>query len=160
MFSKKIKVTYGLIIVFSFFMMSSTMIAGEGKGDQFKFEDDDLVNFVEANQEISKTRGEYSKKIAETVEESGLTMERFDQIARASEIGALDSGGFSSEEISAFNEVAPKVTELRREMRSMTQALLTEKQLSAELYREILREYRQDEKLQTYVRELLQERAR
>lgn len=127
---------------------------------EFRFEDEDLLKFVEANREISELRRGVNEDISELVEEEGLTMERFQQIARASQIGALDEGAFSNEEIEAFNNVAPMVTELQRERRSMTEAILAEKGLSTELYQQILQEYRQNSDMQQYVSELLRERAR
>ncbi len=127
---------------------------------EFRFEDEDLLRFVDANMEIQKVQRETQESIVETVEEHGLTMERFNQIARASQIGALQGGSFSQEEIDAFNEVAPKVTEIQRDMQGMVQLIMQEHEIAPDLYQEILADYRQDPELQEYVRELLRERRR
>ncbi len=167
MFSRIKNLQSWLIILAAIFLFgnnlqvnASPMYTADKEQSEFKFEAEDLIKFVEANQEISALRRDVNNEIEELVEEEGLTMERFNQIARASQIGALESGTFSNEEIVAFNNVAPMVTELRRGRSGMTQAILAERGLSSELYQEILQEYRQDRELQEHVRELLRERAR
>ncbi len=166
-FSKEKHLNSCLIILIVFFLFGinssvySILQEPEQKQEaEFKYEDDDLIKFVEANQEISELRREVNNDISEIVEDAGLTMERFNQVARAAQIGALDEEAYSSEEIEAFNQVAPMVNELRNEMRNMMQAILAEKELGSELYQEILQDYRQDRELQVHVRDLLRERAR
>ncbi len=167
MFAKIKNLKSWLIVLTAFILLgmnlqanSSLKVLSDEPETEYKYEDEDLLNFVQANREISELRRDVNNDISEIVEEAGLTMERFNQIARASQIGALDSGSFDNEEIAAFNEVGPMVNELRQQMRSMSQAILAEKELSSELYQEILRDYRQDEELQQYVRHLLREKAR
>ncbi len=166
MFTKK-NLHSGLFTLIIFFLfglsmpVDATMHTLQDEQDvEFKYEDEDLIKFVAANQEISALRREVNNDISEIVTEAGLTMDRFNQIARAAQIGALDEGAFSSEEIMAFNEVAPLVNDLRQQMSGMTSAILAERGITPELYQEILADYRQDHDMQEYVRELLRERAR
>ncbi len=166
MFSKK-NLNSGLFIVIIFFLFGLNMPVDaaihelqDEQDVEFRYEDEYLLKFVEVNQEISALRREVNNDISEIVDEAGLTMDRFNQIARAAQIGALDETAFSSEEIEAFNQVAPMVNDLRQQMSGMTQAIIAEKDISSELYQEILQDYRQDPDLQEYVRELLRERAR
>ena len=127
---------------------------------EFRFEDQDLLKFVDANMEIQKVQREAQESINQTVEDHGLTMDQFNQIARASQIGALQGGNFSQEQIDAFNEVGPKITEIQRDMQGTVQLIMQEHEIDPELYQEILADYRQDAELQEYVRELLRERRR
>ncbi len=127
---------------------------------EFPFEDEMLLNFFDANQEISKMQRETNEKLAESVAEHGLTMERFNQIARAAQIGALQGGAFSPEELEAFNEAAPKVTALQREMQGNVQLMIAEFELTMDNYRDILAEFRQNRQLQEYVTYLATERAK
>ena len=126
---------------------------------KFRFSDEALLGFFDSNQEISALQREIQERINATVEKNGLTPERFRQIGSAAQIGALDTGTFSPEEIAAFNTTAPEVTAIQREQQSMMQALLAEKGLTTQQYQEIIQEFRQNQDLQAYVRELARERA-
>ncbi len=127
---------------------------------EFDFEDETLLVFFDANQEVSALQRSTQERISETTEEHGLTRERFDQIARAAQIGALQGGNFSSEEIDAFNQAAPHVTQIQREMQEMVQVIIADHEMEMDKYRDILNEFRQDQELQEYVSYLARERAR
>lgn len=125
---------------------------------EFPFEDEKLLAFFDANQEISQLNRETREKMAELTQEHGLSYERFQQIAQAAQIGQLDA--FSSEEVDAFNEVAPKVTEMQRNMQGTMQLIIQEHELPMEDYRNIMTTFRQDEQLREYVTYLARERAK
>ncbi len=125
----------------------------------FPYSDEELLAFFDSNREISTLQRETQEKIEETLSNFNLTSERFGQIGRAAQIGALGAGTFTQEEIDAFNTVAPQVTAIQREQQSMMQALLMEKGLSTQQYQEIMNMFRQDQAMQEYVREIARERA-
>lgn len=127
---------------------------------EFPFEDDTLLNFFDANQEVSAVNRQSQELIRETVEGFGLSFERFQQISRAAQMGALQDGAFTAEEIEAFNAVAPQVTNLQRENQTMVQTLVEDYDMSMHDYRNILMEFRRDSELQQYVSHLARERAR
>ncbi len=127
---------------------------------EFPFSDEKLLTFFDANQEVSALQRSTQERIAETTEQYGLTRERFDQIARAAQIGALQDGAFSNEEIEAFNQVAPQVTQIQREMQGMVGMIVEEHEMSMEEYRDIMNAFRQDQELREYVSHLARERAR
>lgn len=126
----------------------------------FPFDDEILLTFFDANQEVSAINRQSQEQIIEAVEEYGLTHERFQQIFRASQMGALQDGAFSSEEIEAFNAAAPMVTNLQRENQAMVQMVVEEYDMNMQEYRSILMEFRRDRELQQYVSHLARERAR
>lgn len=132
----------------------------EEEQKEFRFSDEELLSFFDINQEISVLQRETQERIGETVREHGLTLERFNQIAQAAQIGALQGGMYTEEEISAFNEVAPRITEIQREMQRGLQDVIAEHGLTSQRYQEILNDYRTDQDLQAHVREILRERAR
>ncbi|MDX9942290.1 MAG: DUF4168 domain-containing protein [Bacteroidales bacterium] len=127
---------------------------------EFRFADQDLLNFYDVNQELSVLQKETNEKIVAAVEAKGLSMDRFNQIARAAEIGALQGGMYLDEEVESFNQVAPEITAIQRDMQGILQATLMEKGLTTDYYQEIMSEFRSDADLQNHVRELLRERAR
>jgi ADP-ribosylglycohydrolase len=126
---------------------------------EFPFKDEALLGFFDANRELSVLQRETQEDINNVIVEHGLTPERFTQIGNAARIGALDGGAFLPEEIEAFNTVAPKVTEIQRNMQAMMQGVMAEKGLTTQLYQEILTEFRTNQDLQDYVRELARDRA-
>ncbi len=125
----------------------------------FRFDDNTLLNFFDANRQISALQRETQEKIEALLAKHNMTSERFGQIGRAAQIGALAGGTFSNEEIETFNTVAPQVTAMQRDQQSSMQALLAEKGLTTQLYQEIMNDFRQDRDLQAYVSELARERA-
>ena len=127
---------------------------------EFRFADQDLLNFYDANRELSELQKETNEKIVAAVEANGLTMDRFNQIASAARIGALDGGMYSEAEIESFNTAGPQITEIQKEMQDKVEAALLEKGLTSDYYEEIMNEFRADADLQNHVRELLRERAR
>ncbi len=127
---------------------------------EFPFSDETLLTFFDTNQEVSAINRQSQERISETVEEFGLTHDRFQQISRAAQIGALQGGAFSAEEIDAFNSAAPQVTQIQRETQNMIQMVVDEYDFSMQEYRTILMEFRRDRDLQQYVTHLARERAR
>lgn len=127
---------------------------------EFAYEDEVLLDFFDINREISRMRQETQQEIAKVADEHGLSMERFQQIANAAQIGQLDGGNFTDEEVEAFNNVAPMVTQLQRQMQQEVQVIVDEGDLSMDKYREILGSFREDAELQEYVTYLARERAR
>ncbi len=127
---------------------------------ELPFGDEVLLTFFDANQEVSALQRSTQARINETIEQYGLTRQRFDQIGRAAQMGALEDGAFSSEEIEAFNQAAPQVTELQRDNQGMMQVIIQDNDLTMNKYREILNAFRQDQELQQYVSYLARERAR
>lgn len=125
----------------------------------FPYEDEVLLAFFDSNREISALQRETQETIEATLSQHNLSSERFGQIGRAAQIGALTGGTFSNEEIEAFNTAAPLVTEIQRGQQNTMQALLAEKGLTTQLYQEIMNEFRQSQDLQAYVREIARERA-
>ncbi|MFP4064444.1 MAG: DUF4168 domain-containing protein [Bacteroidales bacterium] len=125
---------------------------------EFPFEDEKLLAFFDSNQGISELQRDTREEMAELTQEHGLSYERFQQIAQAAQIGQLDA--FSSEEVEAFNEVAPKITEMQREMQGEMQLIIQEHELDMEDYKEILEEFRKDEQLREYITYLARERAK
>jgi hypothetical protein len=126
----------------------------------FPFEDEILLTFFDANQEVSAVNRESNDKMQETVESFDLTYERFQQIFRASQMGALQNGVFSSEEIESFNAAAPQVTSIQRETQNKVRMIVEEYDMGMQEYRSIMMEFRRDRELQQYVSHLARERAK
>ena len=147
-------------ITFSAFADDPPVEADEEKLENtFPYADEELLAFFDSNREISTLQREMQSKMDKTLSNFNLTLERFGQIGRAAQIGALGAGTFSQEEIDAFNTAAPQVTAIQREQQSMMQSLLMKKGLSTQKYQEIMNMFRQDQNLQEYVREIARERA-
>ncbi len=127
---------------------------------EFKYSNEDLLKFFDANQELSVLQRQTQERINEVVVGSGLTMDQFNKIVKATQAGPLQEGQFPENELNSFNTAAPQVTAVQRNMQAMLSATLAEAGLSSALYQEILKEFRSSPELQEHVRELLRERAR
>jgi hypothetical protein len=128
--------------------------------DESRFEDEALINFFDVNQELSVVNKETQDKLAEAASKYDLTLERFNQIANANRIGALQGGNFTDAEVEAFNNLGPQISQIQREHQQKVQATLENKGFNSASYQEILTEYRTDQELQAYVRDLLRERRK
>lgn len=126
----------------------------------FKYANEELLNFFDTNRQLSDINRESQENMTLVAEEHGLTLERFNQIARANQIGALQGGAFTEQEIDAFVNLGPEISQIQREQQQNVQAKLQEMGFTPQSYQEILNEYRQDEQLQAHVRDLLRERRR
>ncbi|MFW5706921.1 MAG: DUF4168 domain-containing protein [Bacteroidota bacterium] len=126
----------------------------------FAFPDEQLINFFDTNRELSELNKETQNKMAEAAQQHGLTLERFNQIAKANQIGALQGGAFTDEEVQAFIDLGPKISQIQREHQAAIQEKLQERGFTPQSYQDILSEYRKDQELQAHVRELLRERRK
>jgi hypothetical protein len=126
----------------------------------FRFEDQALINFFDLNKELSEINKATQDKMAEAAQKYDLTLERFNQIASANKIGALQGGAFTDAEVEAFTNLGPEISQIQREQQQEIQSALGDKGFTSATYQEILTEYRTDQDLQAHVRELLRERRK
>lgn len=126
----------------------------------FPFPNEDLINFFDTNKELSNITRSSQEKMAEAAEAHNLTLERFNQIANANKIGALNGGAFTDEEIEAFVALGPEVSNIQREQQQLIQEKLQEMGFTPQSYQEILTAYRTDQELQAHVVDLLRERRK
>ncbi len=134
---------------------------------EFPYEDGKLLLFFDVNQEISRLQRETREEIDSLTQEYGFTPQRFQQITNAAQIGQVQGGAFSNEEIEAFNELMPMVQQVQRNMQGTMQLILQdysyeEEDFSIDMnkYREMLNVFRQDEELREYIVHLARERVR
>ncbi len=126
----------------------------------FRFSDEELVRFFDTNRELSELNRATQERMTEACAEHNITLERFNQIARANQIGALQGGAFTDAEVEAFIELGPRISQIQREQQQLIQERIEEMGFTPQSYQEILSEYRGDQDLQAHVRELLRERRR
>jgi hypothetical protein len=126
----------------------------------FRFENEVLLNFFDANRELSELNKETQERISLAAQAENLTLERFNQIVNANRIGALQGGMFTDEEVQSFVNLGPQITQIQREQQTQIQEKLQEKGFTSESYQDVLNEYRTDTNLQAHVRELLRERRK
>lgn len=126
----------------------------------FRFENEVLLNFFDANRSLSELNRETKAKMTEAAEEHGLTLERFNQIAQANQIGALQGGSFTDEEVEAFINLGPVISQIQKDQQQEIPVSLQEYGFTSDSYQDVLTEYRKDEALQNHVRELLRERRK
>jgi hypothetical protein len=134
--------------------------AEEPQEKTFRFEDEALLSFFDVNKELSDINKATQDKMAEAAQKYDLTLERFNQIASANRIGALQGGAFTDAEVEAFTNLGPEISQIQREQQQDVQTALEQHGFTSATYQEILSEYRTDQDLQAHVRELLRERRK
>jgi hypothetical protein len=142
------------------FPVSAGQAQDDPEQNDARFNDQELLNFFDVNRDLSEINKELQEQLSVAAQEYNLSLERFNQIAAASQIGALESGAFTEDEVQAFNNLGPRISEIQREHQQKIQAALEEKGFTTARYQEILNEYRTDQSLQAHVRDLLRERRK
>jgi hypothetical protein len=139
---------------------AATMDDPQPNQNNFRFDDQELLNFFDVNRDLSELNKELQEKMTEAAMEYNLSLERFNQIAAAAQIGALQGGAFTDDEVQAFNNLGPRISQIQREHQQRIQSTLEENGFTTARYQEILNQYRTDQNLQAHVRDLLRERRR
>ncbi|MFN6943800.1 MAG: DUF4168 domain-containing protein [Cytophagaceae bacterium] len=106
------------------------------------FSDSDLEQFVETAQKLIPIEIAAQEKMAEEVESTGLTVERFNEISTMQQLGM--EGNVSEEEMDEFNKASEKIAVVQEEAESEIKNVLEEDGMTLEEFQEIMSAYHQD----------------
>ncbi|WMJ73122.1 DUF4168 domain-containing protein [Cytophagaceae bacterium ABcell3] len=115
------------------------------------FSEEEIEQFVEATEKVMPIEMAAQEKMTEIVEEEGLTVERYNEIATMQQLGM--EGQISEEEEEAFEAATARVTEIQAEAEAEIRETLNDEGLSLEEFQEIISAYHQDPELRQRVDE-------
>jgi hypothetical protein len=148
--------TYGLSLIFCF--MASTVLMAQGQ-PQMKtdFSDDELSLFIDANKEVVRVQQDAEQKMIQSIQQTdGITVERFNKIAMAQQ-NPDASVDMSDQEKMAFQNAAQGVMEVQRETQAKIAAVVEDKGMAFNDYRQIMLAYQQSPELQEKIRAMVEE---
>ncbi len=124
--------------------------------DEAKFSDDELRKFINANTVAVELQKEGRQAVVDAIEEANLTLDRFNELAKANRSKTLDEVAENKEEIKAFGDVVRKVVKIQPDTKQKIAKAITDEGLTLEKYESILAAFQEDLAVQTKVKLLLQ----
>jgi membrane-associated HD superfamily phosphohydrolase len=122
-----------------------------------EFSEEEIDSFVSATKEVIKLQSEIEQEMIQAIEDSNLTVERFNEIMMAQQNQQNPEGAATEEELEAFSEAAQKIIEIQSEMQEEIFNVLNEEGLDVNTYQEIIMAYQQDPELQRKIDSKLEE---
>jgi translation initiation factor 1 (eIF-1/SUI1) len=124
--------------------------------DEVKFSEDELRKFINANTAAVELQKEGRQAVVDAIEEANLTLDRFNELAKANRSKTLDEVAENKEEIKAFGDVVRKVVKIQPDTKQKIAKAITDEGLTVEKYETILAAFQEDLAVQTKVKLLLQ----
>jgi hypothetical protein len=120
------------------------------------FSNTELQQFVKANERAFVVQQESEKKMMGIIEEEKISLERFNEIAKAHQEQKAEEVQASKEEVEAFTKAAQRIVELQPEIHQNMVRAIEQDGLSVETFEKIMVAYQQDPTLQAKVQKLLE----
>ncbi|PSL02343.1 DUF4168 domain-containing protein [Cecembia rubra] len=119
------------------------------------FSDEELKEFVRVNVALIPVQENAQEKMVEAIQSSGLTIDRFQQLAQAQQAGNLRDAVETPEEVAQFNDAGQKVMATQEKMQEEIQKVISDSKLSEQEFQEIYVAYSQSAKVKEKVDEMM-----
>ncbi|MFD3001652.1 DUF4168 domain-containing protein [Pontibacter toksunensis] len=116
-----------------------------------KFSEADLKKFVEANTSVTEIQKASRDSLVAAIEDENLTVDRFNELAKAHQAQKLEEVAENKEEISAFSNAAQRVVKMQPETKEKIQAAIEEEGITVEQYEKIMAAYEKDPAVQAQI---------
>ncbi|WP_143960085.1 DUF4168 domain-containing protein [Litoribacter populi] len=156
MINSKLSKIFTLSFIFSFALILGVMAQQQMPPQQQQqvndnFTDEEYEKFVKINKEIIPLQEEMQGKMMKTIEDSGLDVDRFNELAQAQQAGNIKEVSQDPEEMAKFNEAGQKVVEMNQEIGEAYQKKMTENDMDQQKFQEMMMAYQQSEKVRTKI---------
>ncbi|MHA6248750.1 DUF4168 domain-containing protein [Pontibacter sp. CAU 1760] len=119
------------------------------------FSQEELKSFVAANTKATKIQKESRESLIAAIEAEELTVDRFNEMAKAHREKKLKEVAENPEEIAAFSNAAQAIVKLQPETKEKIKQAIEGEGLTMEKYDTIMKAYEQDEDLQVEIRRIV-----
>ncbi|WP_162054306.1 DUF4168 domain-containing protein [Pontibacter pamirensis] len=109
-----------------------------------EFSEDVLEKFVEANSTVTEIQKASRDSLISAIESENLTVDRFNELAKAHQAQKLEEVAEGTEEISAFSSAAQRVVKMQPETKERVEEAIQEEGLTVEQYEKIMAAYQSD----------------
>ncbi len=120
-----------------------------------QFSEEELKSFVDANTRATEIRQEGREALVATIEEEDLTVDRFNELAKAHRQKKLKEVAENPEEIAAFSNAAQAIVKLKPQTKAKVKQAIEDEGLTMARYETIMKAYQQDEDLQLEIRRIV-----
>ncbi|MDN3603495.1 DUF4168 domain-containing protein [Belliella kenyensis] len=151
----KVFTLLSIFTLFSFGLMAQQMPPAQMEVKE-DFKDDELKEFVKINKELMPIQEKSQEKMIGAIEDSGLSVERFQALAQAQQAGSLTDVAEGPEEMAQFNEAGQKVMGMQEELQSGIQKVINDSKLSETEFQQMYMAYTQSPKVKEKVDKLME----
>ncbi|WP_200974618.1 DUF4168 domain-containing protein [Echinicola sp. 20G] len=155
---KKLKVLGVLSLIL---LLGSVMqVAAQQAQGNMNFTDEDYEKFVDINTEIIPVQQKVQGEMMKVIEEEGLEVARFQQLARAQQSGNIKEASEDPEEIAKFNKAGQKVMEMQQEVQTKVQGLILENDFTVQKFQQMSMAYNQDQEVKAKIDTLMSKKMK
>jgi len=123
------------------------------------FSDEDYEKFVKINQEIIPLQEEMQGRMIQSIEETGLDINRFNELAQAQQAGNIKEVSQDPEEIAKFNEAGQKVIEMNQEIGAAYQQKMDEHDMDQQKFQRMMMAYQQSEEVRSRIDSMMEDES-
>ncbi|MGM0946978.1 MAG: DUF4168 domain-containing protein [Bacteroidota bacterium] len=149
------------VFVFSFAFLAASAFAQQMTPPQAPIQDDfsdsEIETFVKINKEIMPVQEKVQQDMVKSIQEKGMEVPRFQELAQAQSAGTLREVTEDLDEISKFNEIGQEVMKLQQDMQVEVQEIIQKSEMAPEKFEAIYMAYNSSPKVKEKVDKLLQE---
>jgi hypothetical protein len=120
------------------------------------FSDNELENFVKTNATVTEVYAESEKKMISTIEEEGLSVDRFNELIAQQQDPEKEVDA-TQQELVALNNAAQTIMKERQAIQSEVTEVITENGLDVKTYQEIMFAYQKSPKIKEKIDKMVQE---
>jgi len=158
MITKTLKIfTVSLLMSAPFAVTAQTMPPAQQQ-QQVKtdFTDQELKQFTEAAEAVNKISMEADAKMTKAIENAGLDLDTFNEIAAAQQNPNAKKPAADEAEMQKFQEVSGKLQEIQTEMQPKMVSAIEDSGMDINKYQEVMLAYQQSPELQAKVKQMMQ----
>lgn len=122
---------------------------------QDDFSDSEIETFVKINEEIMPVQEKVQQDMVKTIQDNGMEVPRFQELAQAQSAGTLREATEDLDEIEKFNTIGQEVMKLQQDMQVEVQGIIEKSEMPAEKFEAIYMAYNTSPKVKGKVDKLL-----
>lgn len=93
--------------------------------------------------------------MVETIEESGMSVQRFEELSMAQQSGDIREASEDPEELAQYNQVGQEIMQIQSEMQNEVVGHISQSDLGPEKFQQIYMAYTQSEKVRAKIDKLM-----
>ncbi|MDA3911282.1 MAG: DUF4168 domain-containing protein [Bacteroidales bacterium] len=139
------------VLISVFFLAIST---GFSQQTEPEISDAELQQFAEAYTGVQELNNATQQKMVKSIEDSGMTVERYTEIQQAQQAPDQDAN-VAEKELLVFQQATKKIQKHQSEFQQNVNSAITKSGLSMERYQEIIAKVQTSQELQQKIQEYL-----
>ncbi len=138
-----------------FFIAGTAAIAQQTLPQDMQVKEDftekEYEDFVKINLQLIPLQEDAQNQMVKAIEDAGLEVQRFQELAQAQQEGTLTEVSGDPEELAKFNQAGQKVLEQQQEVQTQVQETISKSEMSEEQFQQMYMAYNQSEKVRNKI---------